>query len=96
MWAEAHHHRQLATRLTAPSANSAMPWRPRRPTRRRSFDAGDVGQRFLEAGLPDTYTNTLLKQARKVVRLLQQGQFIAHARRGPVVADFADDEDDDQ
>ena len=59
-------------------------------------DAGDVGQRFREAGLPDAYTNTLLKQAGRVVTLLQQGQFIAQARRGPVVADFADDEDDDQ
>jgi len=55
-----------------------------------------VGQRFLEAGLPDAYTNALLKQARKVVRLLQQGQFIAQTRRGAVVADCAYEEDDNQ
>ncbi len=77
---------QLSEAVAAAAANTAP-----------FLDAGEVGARFLEAGLPDAYTKMLLKQARKVVRLLQQGQFIAQTRRGAIVADFAeDDEDDDQ
>lgn len=75
---------QLRDALAAAAANTAP-----------FLDTGDVGERFREAGLPDTYTTALLKQARKIVKVLQQGQFIAEARRGAVVADFADDEDDD-
>ncbi|MEB3980209.1 hypothetical protein OQ968_02900 [Mycobacterium sp. 663a-19] len=76
---------QLSEAVAAAAANTAP-----------FLDAGDIGQRFVEAGLPDAYTTALLKQARKVVTLLQRGQFIAQTRRGAVVADFDDDEEEDQ
>jgi hypothetical protein len=58
-------------------------------------EPGDVSKRFLEAGLPDNYTRTLLKQARKVVKMLEQGQYIAQARRGASLVSFAGDEEDE-
>ncbi|WP_191496820.1 hypothetical protein [Mycobacterium simulans] len=74
---------QLSNAVAAAAANTA-PFR----------NAGDVGDRFREAGLPDAYTKELLKQARRVVSLLQEGQFIARSRRGAVIADFADEDDE--
>jgi hypothetical protein len=74
---------QLSGAVAAAAANTAP-----------FLDTGDVGDRFREAGLPDAYTASLLKQARKVVRLLQHGEFIAQTRRGAIVADFSDDEEE--
>ncbi|MGY1786664.1 hypothetical protein [Geodermatophilus sp. SYSU D00698] len=55
----------------------------------------DVGKHFAEAGLPEEYARTLLKQAKKIVAMLQHGQFLAAARRGGGSSfDFDDDEDE--
>jgi hypothetical protein len=49
-----------------------------------------VAKRFRESGLPTTYTEALLPQARTVVKLLEQGEFIASFRSG------ASEEPDDE
>ncbi|MGH7732221.1 MAG: hypothetical protein ACREOE_00610, partial [Gemmatimonadales bacterium] len=76
---------QLGDAVAAAAAN-AVPF----------LDAGDVRQRYLEAGLPDAYTKTLLEQANRVVNLLLQGQILAQARAEAAGAVFDDDEDNDQ
>jgi hypothetical protein len=47
-----------------------------------------VGKRFREAGLPTEYTEALLPKARRVVKVLEQGEFIAEMRRGLDGLDF--------
>jgi hypothetical protein len=74
---------QLGDAVSAAAANTAPFSEP-----------GEVARRFLEAGLPENYTKTLLKQARKVVKMLEQGEFIAQTRRGVTVVNFADDDDE--
>lgn len=49
-----------------------------------------VAKRFRESGLPTTYTEALIPQAGKVVKLLEQGEFIASFRSG--ASEAADDE----
>jgi hypothetical protein len=53
-----------------------------------------VARRFRESGLPMTYTEALLPQARKVVKLLEQGEFIASFRRG--ASEAPDDESEEE
>jgi hypothetical protein len=63
---------------------------------RDSGPGGDplVAKRFRESGLPMAYTEALLPQARKVVKLLEEGKFIASFRSGS--SDAADDESEDE
>lgn len=76
---------QLGDAISAAAANTAP-----------FSEAGEVSRRFLEAGLPENYTKTLLKQARKVVKMLEQGQFIALNRRGVTLGNFGDDDDESE
>jgi hypothetical protein len=50
-----------------------------------------VARRFLESGLPTPYTEALLPQAQSVVKLLEQGEFIAGFRRGS--SEMTDDDE---
>lgn len=53
----------------------------------------EVAKAFRETGMPAAYTKALLKQAQRIVRVLQQGEFIASTRAGGL--GFDDDEDED-
>jgi len=53
-----------------------------------------VSRRFRESGLPTAYTEALLPQAQKVVKLLEQGEFIASLRRGASDEAFDDESEE--
>jgi hypothetical protein len=55
-------------------------------------EGSDVAKAFKETGMPAAYTKALLKQAQRIVRVLQQGEFIAASRSGGL--GFDDDEDE--
>lgn len=51
------------------------------------LEKGEVRKRYLETGLPDAYTESVIEQAERVLSVLQRGQVIAEIRTGVSGAD---------